>query len=916
MSAQHQLPKQVCAHCGSLLVQTDGRLRCTTCIIRSTSLDQVEQIGPYHIDSPLGHGGMGEVFLGFHEVTGRAAALKVPYSGGGPARDSLLNRFAQEARLLSLFDHPSILPIYEVGESHGLPWFAMKLAEGGTLADYLNEHGPMTPARAAALLASISSAVQYAHDHGILHRDIKPHNILLDETDAPMLGDFGLARETDRQFDLSRSIAALGTPGYSAPEISRGRAPSAEADIFSLGAVLYHLLAGVPPFSGSSLSTTLELTQLGKVEPLTRRGVPLDLWRICRKCLEPEPADRYPSAETLEQDLRAWLEGRALSVRRLSPLGKLSRIIRRNPLITALILTTAIAVIVSLSFVILSQKQLSKAEQVRDLAEQELSVQQRHIERLDHIRLLLEIGRAGNRQEALTLLREEWQHQPGETLRSLAIRALSLGDIILDQKLTPPEHNAFARTTPPREQLSPVSKRKAVIQKSGREIHILHPNGQLEVSLQLETDITALQWNSRGDQLAVGCFAKDTYLWRAGQQTLQRHVRNRDSVSQSFAWHPNDRFIACTSYEGSLHLWDVERRQDLVTGDFYIPANQTPKWNAEGTALQWNLDDGSPVVAHITFPMGVRMLRPDSPSGRRETFRTLDINAHRGLVVWTTDEGTRLWDLSRNNSRLIVQKQRNEWLGVKFTRDGVQICGWSSGLRGLTYEELLDTARLPDVSKGQPHTGKAILSSSRVHPPLLALLEGPRHRFCLTRAGENDTKYLVHQDPYEISLSADESQAATTSFQAHGIKLWDLKKHQAIDLPLEENASSPVFSPDGRTLAAISRRHTTLWNTTSGELMLNIYNSEPSSMADWSPDNKLLAVISAHGTRLLRPRDGAMMAFLSSPVPQPGIATVAIAFDKDQRLMGNQLEDGSVILWNLQEIMKKLEWLGMDWPED
>ncbi|TLD71588.1 hypothetical protein FEM03_05445 [Phragmitibacter flavus] len=920
MSTDRQTSQSVCcSRCGTPLPQAHPRLVCAACLLKATSLSGQHRIGPYVIDSPLGEGGMGEVFLAFHENTLRAVALKIPSVSSGSQRASLIKRFAQEARLLSLLDHPGILPIYEVGDDPEQPWFAMKLAEGGTLADLLQQSGALEPREAAQILLTISSAVQYAHDHGILHRDLKPQNILLDEKNVPMLGDFGLARADDRNPNFSRSLAALGTPGYSAPEVAQGRAPSAAADIFSLGAILYHLLAGEPPFKSDTLTTTLELAQLGKAEPLTRRGISLDLWRITRKCLEPEPADRYPTAAALEQDLNAWLQGRSVSVRRLTPLTRLSRLIRRNPLATALILTTALAVIISLSFILVSQQQFEQARQIRTTAEHQLSTQRRHLERLDHIRLLLDTRRAGNRREALSLLREEWQSHPGETLRSLVLRAFALADLTVDGPL--PAHNSAAYTlsSPAKSHTSPASHRKAVVSDQSRRVQIFNQDGQLEATLELQDRATALQWNPSGDRLALGCSAKNTYLWEAGQTFLQPHVRGRDSATQSFTWHPQERHIACLTDEGSLHLWDLERRQDLVMGDFYIPAGQTLTWDSDGQGLTWKNADGTSRHAKVTFPTGVRLLFSDSPSGRRETFPTIDLDAERGLVVWITEQGAHLWDFQQSSSQLLVPKTGTEWLGAQLTATGLQTCGWNSGLRSLNFDQLRSRQTPPVDLTQQQYIGKVLFSATPTNPPLLALLESPQHRFVLSQTGPKPRMLnLPQKNPYSIALTNDGTHAATSSFQKPGVRLWTLKPTPAplYDLPVDEHASSLTISPDGRTLATVSRRNTTLWDIASGRPLRNIDNHEPASLGAWSPDSKLLAVLNQTGAMIYRVRDGHLLAQLATPAPQPGTHYTAITFDKKQPVLGMQLEDGSIILWDLKEMTSQLHSIGIDWPVD
>lgn len=915
---QPHTPKNVCARCGEQLVPHQNRPYCAACTLKATQLDHQSQIGPYLVDSPLGEGGMGKVFLAFHETTARAVALKIPVTTNSQPHSSLLKRFAQESHVLSLLDHPGILPIYEVGEDQGQPWFAMKLAEGGTLADRLDNHQPLPPREAAQLLAIIASAVQFAHNHGILHRDLKPHNILLDENGQPMVGDFGLARVVDHTADFSRSLAALGTPGYSAPEVSLGHAPSAAADLFSLGAIFYHLLSGNAPFRSDSLTTTLELARQGKAHPLTRHNVPLDLWQICRKCLEPAPEDRYASATDLEQDLQAWLDGRSVSVRPLSPLNKLSRIIRRHPLTTAMILTTSLAVIASLTITLIAIKRVQHADARHAVAAQQINAEHRHLEQLDHIRLLINMPRAGHRREAFELLREEWTFRPSETLRSLAIRTLTCSDFQLDGVDREPDLVNYTRSTPASHHHSHANGRSASVNPLHlRELHIKNHTGSTETILTFEDDIVALQWNETGDKLAIGCLARNTYLWQTGSSSAQLHIRNRESATTSFSWHPSETLIACRTEDGSLYLWDLQRRQDIIMQRYGIPANQTPLWNAAGTHLSWSANDKQQRT-QVTLPVGLRVLRHDGIGGKRETFSTLSLNSKHHQALWVTDEGTWLWNWQTNQHRLLIPKTHNEWMGALFTSAGIQTCGWSSGLNTLSGKDQLSLSPTPPQTGSRSFIGAVLLTSSPPPNEWLALLDRPRSRFLLTQPNANRIeKTLFHESPFAIALSRNASLAATSSFQNTTVHLWDLQHAKPVhDLTLTHTSSNLSFSPDASRLATVGSHTLTVWNTHNATSQYILQASEPFQLAAWSPNGKILAVQTHYSTRLHRAKDGMILAELVSPISQPGNRHIALAFDHIQPLLGEQLEDGTVILWDLNQIQHELEQLGMDWPID
>src|SRR5215831_2096379 len=358
-----------CANCGS--ASRVGRGLCLNCLL-SSGIDKVEQppdgptlddllreihghdtdwlLGNYQILEEIGRGGMGVIYRARQRHSRRIVALKRISSHHADSQDTLV-RFRREAQAAANLDHPNILPIYEVSESHeGLPFFSMKFAGGGSLLESASALRS-EPRRAVAVMAKVARAVQYAHDQGILHRDLKPGNILLDGNGEPLVSDFGLAKWLEPTGHLTRTPTVFGTPGYIAPEQVKGSAGNLTpaADVYSLGAVLFDLFTGQPPFTGEhALKTIQQATQ--KPAPKLRSmasALDRDLEIICAKCLERDPQARYRSAGELADDLERWLHGRSIVARPVSPPVHLWRWVRRNPLVAqmaALLVTMATAV--------------------------------------------------------------------------------------------------------------------------------------------------------------------------------------------------------------------------------------------------------------------------------------------------------------------------------------------------------------------------------------------------------------------------------------------------------------------------------------------------------------------------------------------------------------------------------------------
>src|SRR5437588_705508 len=337
--------------CGSLARVASGL--CVSCLLRSgLDADEPEaedfdallagidipdrdwQLGNYRILEEIGRGGMGVIYRARHTPSRRIVALKRVLNYHSDSSETLA-RFQREATAAASLDHPNILPIYDVGATEdGLPFLSMKFVSGGSLLDSRQSFRD-SPRRAVQLIATVARAIDHAHQRGILHRDLKPGNILLDARDEPMVSDFGLAKWLDTASELTCTLTVFGTPGYIAPEQAENAAAelTPATDIYSLGAILFELLSGRPPFLGEHAVAVLrqaaenDAPKLHSVVPKISR----DLETICARCLERDPNLRYQSAAALADDLDRWLEGRPVKARPVSPPVRLWRWSRRNP---------------------------------------------------------------------------------------------------------------------------------------------------------------------------------------------------------------------------------------------------------------------------------------------------------------------------------------------------------------------------------------------------------------------------------------------------------------------------------------------------------------------------------------------------------------------------------------------------------
>ncbi len=321
----------------------------------------------YDVLEEIARGGMGVVYRAHQKSLNRVVALKMILAGP-LASPEAVRRFRIEAENAAGLEHPHIVPIYEVGESHNQPYFAMKLVDGGSLTLHLDAF-VADPGAAARLIGTVARAVHHAHQRGILHRDLKPANILLDAQGQPHVTDFGLAKRMEGSAADTSSGAMAGTPAYMAPEQVEGKSRLTTAvDVYGLGAVLYELLTGQPPFKARTpLETLLQVTRDEPVPPSRHRPrLPRDLEVICLKCLRKEPSRRYASAEELAEDLARFDRGEPIAARAVNQWERGVKWVRRNPVMSAmaaaLVLVLVAGVIVSSYFAVTAWQKAKEAE--------------------------------------------------------------------------------------------------------------------------------------------------------------------------------------------------------------------------------------------------------------------------------------------------------------------------------------------------------------------------------------------------------------------------------------------------------------------------------------------------------------------------------------------------------------------------
>ncbi len=426
-------PEDACRDCPELLPEVRARLRVARAVeaeleamfptprVGGGAAPRAEpglpRIPGYGVEGILGRGGMGVVYRARHLGLNRPVAIKMLLSGGfaGPPE---IARFRREAEAVARLKHAHIVQVYDVGELEGRPYFTMELMEGGSLAQRLGGT-PQPAGKAVSLVSTVAAAVQAAHDGGVIHRDLKPANILLAADGAPKVSDFGLARRIDDGPALTLTGATLGTPSYMAPEQAAGMpgAIGPAVDIYALGALLYELLTGRPPFRADTAAET-ERQVIAEEPALPSRlnaKVPRDLETICMKCLRKDPRQRYPSARELAEDLGRFQRGEPIAARPVGRPERLVRWARRKPATAALVLT-ALA-FVAVAFVAAMREAALAAEQRAEAAKWE-----------SRLEFVIGLQRQGRFAEARTILgrvpdagSEDLRQRISQALRELGV---------------------------------------------------------------------------------------------------------------------------------------------------------------------------------------------------------------------------------------------------------------------------------------------------------------------------------------------------------------------------------------------------------------------------------------------------------------------------------------------------------------
>ncbi len=853
----------------------------------------VDGVPGYEILGELGRGGMGVVYKARQIKLNRLVALKMILAGGHAGKAEL-QRFQTEAEAIARLQHPNIVQVYEVGEHAGKPFFSLEFCSGGSLERKLN--GTPMPARAAAaLLQTLAQAMQAAHKSDIIHRDLKPANILLTRDGTPKITDFGLAKKLD-EASQTQSGALMGTPSYMAPEQAgvKGKAMGPAADVYALGAILYELLTGRPPFRAASAMDTI--MQVLSNEPVPPRQLapqtPKDLETICLKCLHKEPARRYRSAAALAKDLERFANGEPIAARPVGQQERSWRWCRRNPVVAGLMAAVAAALLLGMAvatlFAALAYGQAQEAlREKREADEQRKAAETARLVAVNATQAVragaAEILKQRDRNASLVyagqigLALREWEvNEAGNARRLLDL---------CDPNLRGWEHDYLVAL---------VSKNQRTCPGHSREV-------------------VSVAWSSDGRHFASGSRDNTIIVWdaEAGRQVAK--LEGHDIWVACVCWSPDGKRLASASNDTTVKVWDVAARKAIhtlrghagpVTGVCWSPdGKRLASANVDGTVKLWDadtgLEKGPPLKGHTGFITCVAW--SPEPEGRW----IASADAKLAVKVWDAATGREVRELKGHAAPVF---------SLSWRHDSKRLATASADHR----------VKVWDVETGQPirtlmghnrRVGGVAFSPNGEH--LASASDDQTVKVWNADADMDPITFRGHAHAVEsVAWSPNGLVLASASWDGT-VKLWDPGIKQ--EPPALKGPGFPITSvawssfDDSRLASAGLDTAVVAWDTRTYGQRFTIAGNPSAvitpgptarSSVAWSPDGKYLAcgcvnadadANTVHTVKVYDAATGRAEFSLKGP---RGLVT-SVAWHRDSKRLAGGSADSKVMVWDV-----------------
>jgi len=787
------------------LVMAPGQLLAAAAASSPTPPAMPSHVGRFEIRRFVGEGAFGRVYEAYDPSLKRLVALKV----ARPEQllsDNRIRRFQREAQNAALLLHPHIVAVFDSGQDGGQHYIASVFIKGQPLDAVLESlpEGQTLPLRdLVQLVRKLAEALAYAHKQGVIHRDLKPGNVMVRSDGEPLVMDFGLATRSDEIEKLTQDGSIMGTPPYMAPEQWRGQAEPA-SDQYSLGCLLFELLTGRLAFVGSSTAHYMHLhfTEPAPSPRQVRPGVPRDLDTICRKCLEKEPAQRYRDCQGLAEDLGRFLDGEPVSVRPAGPRERLLKWARRNPVVAGLTAAVALTLLLGATaasyFAVRADHEASQARTDRNRADEEAGKARAEKTRAEEQRDRAEMSAYVNR---ITLAQVEWEHG------SAAVAWKHLEACPLN--LRGWEHNylvtRFNKTSTFRGHTSLVASvafsadgKRIVSGSWDKTVKVWDADKGTEIrTLKGHIDaVNSVAFSADGKRIISGSWDNTVKVWDADKglqtRTLKGHTREVTSVAIS----GDGKRIVSASYDKTLKVWDADKGTEILSLKGHTREVDSVALSADGkrivsgswdkTVKVWDTDKGAEILTlkgHTLEVFSVAF----SADGKRIVSGSRD----KTVKVWDADKGT----------EILTLKGRTAALSVAFSPDGKRIVSASGDDTVKVWDVGLSTETLTlkghtdyVLSAAFSADGKHIVSGGR--DQTVKVWDADRGTETLTLKGHTDTVSSV-------VLSPDGKRIVSASYDKT-LKVWDADKGtETLSLKGHSGAvDSVAFSADGKFLVS------------------------------------------------------------------------------------------------------------------